>query len=132
MADDRIIVGLDIGTSVIRVAIGEVDDDGSLHIVATSAQKSAGLRNGVIVNIEDAKDAIRQAIESAENKGGVLVNSVIVSIGGSQIESQNSRGVVPIRSNSKGGTSAVTREDIEKVIEIATAINYPADRGKSM
>ena len=130
MADDRIVVGLDIGTSVIRVAIGEVDDDNNLHIVATSAQKSAGLRNGVIVNIEDAKDAIKQAIEAAETKGGVLVNSVIVSIGGSQIESQNSRGVVPIRNNSKGGSSAVTREDIEKVIDIATAINYPADREK--
>ena len=130
MADDRIITGLDIGTSVIRVAIGEVDENGDLHIVATSAQKSAGLRNGVIVNIEDAKDAIKKAIEEAENTAGVLVNSVIVSIGGSQIESQNARGVVPIRSNSKGGTSAVTQDDIEKVIEIATAINYPADREK--
>ena len=130
MADDRIIVGLDIGTSVIRVAIGEVDDDGKLHIVATSAQKSAGLRNGVIVNIEDAKDVIKEAIEAAETKGGVLVDSVIVSIGGSQIESQNSSGVVPIRNTNKGGTTAVTREDIEKVIDIATAINYPADREK--
>ena len=130
MADDRIIVGLDIGTSVIRVAIGEVDDEDKLHIVATSAQKSAGLRNGVIVNIEDAKDAIKQAIEAAETKGGVLVNSVIVSIGGSQIESQNTSGVIPIRSNNKGSSSAVSREDIEKVIDIATAINYPADREK--
>ena len=131
MADDRIIVGLDIGTSVIRVAIGEVDDEGALHIVATSARPSAGLRNGVIVNIEDAKDAIKAAIEEAETKGGVLVNSVIASIGGLQIESQNLRGVVPIRNNGKSGSSAaVTREDIEKVIDIATAINTPADREK--
>ena len=130
MADDRIIVGLDIGTSVIRVAIGEVDENGNLQIIATSAQKSAGMRNGVIVNIEDAKDAIKEAIEAAENRAGVLVNSVIASIGGSQIESQNSRGVVPIRNNGKGGSSAVTREDVEKVIDIATAINYPADREK--
>lgn len=130
MADDRIVVGLDIGTSVIRVAIGEVDETGSLHIIATSAQKSAGLRNGVIVNIEDAKDAIKEAIEAAETKGGVLVNSVIASIGGSQIESENSRGVVPIRNNSKGGSSSVTSDDVEKVIDIATAINYPADREK--
>ncbi|MBR6341400.1 MAG: cell division protein FtsA [Treponema sp.] len=130
MADDRIIVGLDIGTSVIRVAIGEVDENGQLQIIATSAQKSAGMRNGVIVNIEDAKDAIKEAIEAAETRAGVLVNSVIASIGGSQIESQNSRGVVPIRNNGKGGSSAVTREDIEKVIDIATAINYPADREK--
>jgi len=130
MADDRIIVGLDIGTSVIRVAIGEVDDNGSLHIISTSAKKSAGLRNGVIVNIEDAKDAIKEAIEAAENNGGVLVKSVIVSIGGSQIESENARGVFPIRNNGKGGSSPVTSSDVEKVIEIATAINYPADREK--
>ena len=130
MADDRIVVGLDIGTSVIRAAIGEVDDVGTLHIIATSAQKSAGLRNGVIVNIEDAKDAIKEAIEAAETKGGVLVNSVIASIGGSQIESENSRGVVPIRNNAKGGSASVTSEDVEKVIDIATAINYPADREK--
>ncbi|MBR4180153.1 MAG: cell division protein FtsA [Treponema sp.] len=130
MADDRIIVGLDIGTSVIRAAVGEVDDEGALHIVSTSSRKSAGLRNGVIVNIEDAKDAIKETLEKAETNGGVLINSVIASIGGSQIESQNSRGVVPIRNNSKGGSSAVTPEDVEKVIDIATAINYPADREK--
>ena len=75
MADDRIIVGLDIGTSVIRVAIGEVDDEGALHIVATSARPSAGLRNGVIVNIEDAKDAIKAAIEEAETKINQLINA---------------------------------------------------------
>ena len=111
MADDRIIVGLDIGTSFIRVAIGEVDDMGELHIIATSAQKSAGLRNGVIVNIEDVKDAIKEAIEAAETKGGVLVTSVIASIGGSQIESDNSSGIVPIRNNSKGGSAYVTSSD---------------------
>ena len=130
MADDRIIVGLDIGTSFIRVAIGEVDDMGELHIIATSAQKSAGLRNGVIVNIEDAKDAIKETIKAAETKGGVLVTSVIASIGGSQIESDNSSGIFPIRNNGKSGSAYVTSADVEKVIDIATAINYPADREK--
>ena len=71
------IVGLDIGTSVIKVAVGEVDEDGKLQIIATSSRKSAGLRNGVIVNIEDAKDAIREAIEAAEQDAGILINSVI-------------------------------------------------------
>mgnify|MGYP003293209164 CR=1 FL=1 len=130
MADERCIVGLDIGTSVIRVAIGEVEDDGSLHVIATSEKKSNGLRNGVIVNIEDAKDVIKEAIEAAEQEAGVIVNSVIASIGGSKIESENSRGVVPIRPSGKNNSSAVTHEDVSKVIEIATAMNYPADREK--
>ena len=130
MADERCIVGLDIGTSVIRVAVGEVDEGGNLHVIATSSKKSAGLRNGVIVNIEDAKDVIKDAIESAEQEAGIIASSVIASIGGSQIESENSRGVVPIRPNGKNNTSAVTPEDVAKVIDIATAINYPADREK--
>lgn len=130
MADERCIVGLDIGTSVIRVAIGEITDEGNLQVIATAEKKSAGLRNGVIVNIEDAKDVIKDAIETAEQEAGVIVNSVIASIGGSQIESENSRGVVPIRPTGKSNSSAVTAEDVAKVIEIATAINYPADREK--
>ena len=130
MADEKCIVGLDIGTSVIRVAIGEVDEDGNFRVIATSSKPSAGLRNGVIVNIEDAKDAIKDAVEAAEQEGGVIVSSVIASVGGAQIESENSRGVTPIRANGKNNIRAVTPEDVTKVIETATAINYPADREK--
>ena len=55
MADGKV-VGLDIGTSMIRVAIGEIDPDtGNIRIAGTASRKSAGLRNGVRVNIEDAQ-----------------------------------------------------------------------------
>lgn len=122
------IVGLDIGTSVIKVAVGEVDEDGKLQIIATSSRKSAGLRNGVIVNIEDAKDAIREAIEAAEQDGGILVNSVITAIGGSQIEGEQSKGVVPVRSNKNN--REITADDVDKVIDNATAIMLPEDKEK--
>ena len=122
------IVGLDIGTSVIKVAVGELDEDGKLQIIATSSRKSAGLRNGVIVNIEDAKDAIREAIEAAEQDGGILVNSVITAIGGSQIEGEQSKGVVPVRSNKNN--REITADDVDKVIDNATAIMLPEDKEK--
>ena len=77
MNDERTIVGLDIGTEVIKVAVGKYDDNGKLEIVATSSKKSVGLKNGVIVNIEEAKDAIKAAIEEVEQNAGMLVNSVI-------------------------------------------------------
>lgn len=127
---ERTIVGLDIGTSIVKVAIGEINDEGKLTILATSTRKSSGLRNGVIINIEDAKDIIRETIEDAERTAGVIVDSVIVAVGGSQIESENARGVVPIRPNGRTNRSEVTKEDVSKVIEVATALNYPADREK--
>ncbi|MCQ2582323.1 MAG: cell division protein FtsA [Treponema sp.] len=130
MNGERTIVGLDIGTNVIRVAIATVSDDDKLEIVATSTHKSAGLRNGVIVNIEEAKDAVKNAIEEAEQSAGVIVNSVIAGIGGTYIDYENARGVTPIRANPKSNRREVTQEDISKVIDIATAIRYPVDREK--
>lgn len=129
MADDKI-VGLDIGTSFIRVAIGEIDPEtGNLQIAGTASRKSAGLRNGVIVNIEDAKNAIKEAIDAAEQNAGTTVESVITAIGGSQIESQNSRGTVPVSSTNKS-TKEISRADVERVIECATAIRVPDDKEK--
>lgn len=129
MADDKI-VGLDIGTSVIRVAIGEIDPEtGNLQIAGTASRKSAGLRNGVIVNIEDAKTAIKETIDAAEQNAGTTVESVITAIGGSQIESQNSRGTVPVSSTNKS-TKEISVADLERVIECATAIKVPDDREK--
>ncbi len=129
MADGKI-VGLDIGTSVIRVAIGEVDaQTGEVSIAGTSSVKSAGLRNGVIVNIEDAKTAIKAAIDAAEQNAGTTVESVITAIGGSQIESFNSRGTVPVSSSGKA-TKEISRADVERVIECATAVKVTDDREK--
>ena len=129
MADGKV-VGLDIGTSMIRVAIGEIDPDtGNIRIAGTASRKSAGLRNGVIVNIEDAKNAIKETIDAAEQNAGTTVDSVITAIGGSQIESQNSRGTVPVSSQNKS-TKEISRADVERVIECATAIKVPDDREK--
>ena len=129
MADGKV-VGLDIGTSMIRVAIGEIDPDtGNIRIAGTASRKSAGLRNGVIVNIEDAKNAIKETIDAAEQNAGTTVDSVITAIGGSQIESQNSRGTVPVSSANKS-TKEISRADVERVIECATAIKVPDDREK--
>ena len=129
MADEKI-VGLDIGTSTIRVAIGEIDaETGNLQIAGTASRKSAGLRNGVIVNIEDAKNAIKEAIDAAEQNAGTSVESVITAIGGSQIESMNSKGTVPVSSNGKS-TKEISRTDVERVIECATAVKVPDDKEK--
>ena len=129
MADGKV-VGLDIGTSMIRVAIGEIDPDtGNIRIAGTASRKSAGLRNGVIVNIEDAKNAIKETIDAAEQNAGTTVDSVITAIGGSQIESQTSRGTVPVSSANKS-TKEISRADVERVIECATAIKVPDDREK--
>jgi cell division protein FtsA len=124
MANDkeRIIVGLDIGTSVIRVVIGELNEStDKLEVIGTASIESGGINKGSIVNIEKAKDAIKEAIETAEYNASVTVDSVVLGIGGSQVEGKNSRAVVPVRSNGRTNRE-ITEEDVNKVIENATEI----------
>ena len=119
------IVGLDIGTSVIRVAIGEIDPETQKMVITGTAQKkSAGLRNGVIVNIEDAKNAIKEAIDAAEQNAGTIVESVVTAVGGELIESQNSKGVVPVSSTNKS-TKEIGPEDSTTFDSSSFLVSFP-------
>jgi cell division protein FtsA len=122
-----VVVGLDIGTSFVREAIGEINDEGSIEIIGVAARESAGLRNGVIVNIEAAMTVIRETLEAAEQNAGYEVTSCVTSIGGVQIESLNSRGLVAVTSHGKSNRE-ITAQDVERVIEAANAVQIPMDR----
>ncbi len=123
------IVGLDIGTSAVRAVIAEVNEEGKLTVLATATRDSDGLQQGIVVNIEAAKEVVKETIEAVENTAGIAVDSVIVSLGGLTIESRNYRGTVPIEAN-KGVPREITQEDVIKVINTATTINLPFEREK--
>lgn len=121
------IVGLDIGTSCIRVVIGENDENGELKIAGTASEKSVGLRNGNIVNIEAASGAIRRAIENAEQNAGMEIRSCYAAIGGEQIEGLNASGKVAVSSKGRYQRE-IAESDIERVRESATAVQLSLDR----
>ncbi|HET6371844.1 MAG TPA: cell division protein FtsA, partial [Candidatus Polarisedimenticolia bacterium] len=85
---------------------------------------SRGLRKGVVVNVDQTVDALRAAVEEAELMSGVSVERAFVGIAGGHIKGFNSRGVVAIA----GRDREVTRDDVERVIESARAVQLPADR----
>ena len=127
---EGIIVGLDVGSSVIKVAIGSYDEKTEeVQIAGISSIKSAGLRNGVVVNIEDAKDAIQKAIDAAEQNAGMKIDSVVTAVGGACIESMNSKGSVPVNSAGKNNKE-ITKSDYKRVIEYASTVPFPPDREK--
>lgn len=122
-----IIVGLDIGTSNIRVAIAEILDNDSLNILGLAVKPSSGVRNGAIVNIEAAIESIKAAIESAEQDAGIEVFSCVTAIGGSQIESYNSEGLAAIISKNQLSRE-ITQADKDRALESARATLIPLDR----
>ncbi len=83
---ERVIVGIDVGTTKICVLVGELDRDGKLNIVGVGTCPSQGLRRGVVVNIEETVTSIAAALDRAERLSGKKIVSAYVGIAGSHIE----------------------------------------------
>jgi cell division protein FtsA len=116
-----IIVGLDIGTTKICAVVGEIVHD-AVEIIGLGSHPSEGLRKGVVINIEKTVDSIKEAIEEAETMAGCEISSVYAGIAGGHIKGFNSHGVIALKEKE------VTKKDIERVIEAASAVAIPMDR----
>ena len=118
---EELIVGLDIGTTKVACLVGELTDDG-IDIIGVGTQPCAGLKKGVVVNIDATVSAIQKAVEEAEHMAGVEITQVYAGIAGAHIKAFHSEGVVAIRDRE------VRPGDIERVIEAAKAVSIPQDR----
>ena len=121
-ADNKLIVGLDIGTSKVVAIVGELRADGSIEVVGIGKHASRGMKKGVVVNIESTVQSIQRAIEEAELMAGCQIHSVFAGIAGSHIRSMNSHGIVAIKDRE------VVQADIDRVMDAAKAVAIPADQ----
>ena len=118
----RMIVGLDIGTSKVVAIVGEINPEGTLEIIGIGSHSSQGLKKGVVINIDSTVQSIQRAVEEAELMAGCQIHSVYAGIAGNHIRSLNSHGIVAIRDRE------VFQPDIDRVIDAAQAVAIPADQ----
>ncbi len=121
---EDIIVGLDIGTTKTCAVIGFLNENNQVEIAGVGVAPSRGLKNGIIVNIENTSASIIKAIEDCELMAGYDVTSVFVGISGQHLKGENSKGVVAIANR----TRTITSVEVKRVIEAAQAIVIPVDR----
>jgi cell division protein FtsA len=118
--NNNIFVGLDIGTTKVCAIVAEAKND-SLEIIGVGTSGSAGLKNGVVVNIENTVESITKAVEDAELMAGYQIQEASVGIAGSHIRGFSSRGIVAVKSRE------VTQQDIDRVISAAKTMSIPMD-----
>ncbi|MCP3876219.1 MAG: cell division protein FtsA [Desulfobacteraceae bacterium] len=119
--NEKIIVGLDIGTTKICAIVGEMLED-EINVIGVGSHPSTGLRKGTVVNIESTVDSIKKAVEEAELMAGCDISSVYVGIAGNHIKGLNSHGIIAIKGRE------ITDQDVERVIDAAKAVAIPTDR----
>lgn len=125
MSPDQILVGLDVGTTMIRVVIGKREDqDKAPSIIGVGESPASGIRKGVIVDIEEAVSSISQALEKAERMTGIQIQHAVVSVGGAHVSGLESHGVIAVAR----ADGEITENDIVRVIDASQAIQIPTNR----
>lgn len=123
MNSNDIYVSLDIGTSSVKVIIGEMVND-SLNIIGVGNVKSEGLKKGSIVDIDETVHSIKQAVEQAERMIGMEIRRVIVGVTGNHVSLMPCHGVVAVSSENR----EITNEDVARVIDAAQVVSIPPER----
>lgn len=82
MATERTIAALDIGSTKICCFIAQVSEAGRIRVTGMSHHASAGVRGGVVVDMEAAYRHMLSAVHAAEQMAGATLEQVVVSVSG--------------------------------------------------
>ena len=114
MEKEKIIVGLDIGTTKICALVGKQNKQNKLEILGIGQAVSDGVVQGLVTNIDKTVIAIEKAIKEAEDHANIDINVVNVGIAGRHIQSTHHQG-------------SITREAVEEAITVAAVVRLPND-----
>ena len=93
-------VGLDIGTTSVKVVVAEYIE-GQMNIIGVGNAKSDGLNRGIVVDIDQTVQAIQRAVRQAEEKAGIQIKSVNVGLPANLLEVESCQGMIAVSSESK-------------------------------
>ena len=96
--NNKIVVGLDIGTTKICAVVGRKNEYGKLEVLGMGVAASDGVIRGVVTNIDRAVAAISIAIKEAERESGIRIDEVNVGIAGEHIRSTSHHGNITLPS----------------------------------
>jgi len=106
-------LAIDIGSSAVTAVIAKHDLDNNINILGTGIQKSNGINKGLIINIEEASKAIKDAVSVAKRSTTEMIDTTVVSISGSYSKSIRSSGSVNVPNG------LITETEINQVMQMA-------------
>lgn len=123
MAKTGMYVGLDIGTTSVKLVVAEYIE-GQMNIIGVGNAKSDGLNRGIVVDIDQTVQAIQRAVRQAEEKAGIQIKSVNVGLPANLLEVESCQGMIAVSSESK----EITDEDVRNVASAALVRSTPPER----
>lgn len=119
-----VVVGVDIGSSKVCTIIGELNKNSQIQILGVGTSDCKGLKKGIIVDIDNAVEAIKSSVEQAERMSNSEIEDAYINLAGGQTSLIKNRGVVAI----SGEDMEVKPEDVDRAIQAARIVTIPLDR----
>ncbi len=117
-------VAVDIGSGTVRAVLAEARPDGGIGLVGAGQCPSAGLRKGVVVDIEAVGAAMANAVAMAESASGSAVSSALIGVSGSHLISAPSLGRTTVAAPGR----EITPDDVERALESCEQAGVAPDR----
>lgn len=89
MASDEIVTAIDIGTTKVCTIVGSKFGNRGIQVLGYSVVKNTGLRKGMVSDMEATEQAVRESVESVEEKTGYRVDSAFAGVTGAHIQFRN-------------------------------------------
>jgi cell division protein FtsA len=118
------IAAIDVGTTKVCTVMADVYHNESIRVLGVGVTPSHGLHKGLVVNINEAKESIRQSVRIAERMAGHKLESAYVGVTGRHMSSVNNRGSIAITRNSQ----LVRPDDLRRVLDVARSIKVPSEQ----
>jgi cell division protein FtsA len=118
------LASIDVGTTKICTITADVDEAGGIRVSGVGISPSKGLHKGLVVNIGEARESIRDSVRKAEQTSGRRIESAYIGVTGRHVSSLNNRGVVAINRNDR----LVRPDDLKRVLQCARSVKIPGDR----
>lgn len=122
MENEKIVVGLDIGTTKICAIVGRKNEYGKLEVLGMGKAESHGVIRGIVTNIDKTVCAIEKAVKEAEDQIGINIRVVNVGIAGQHIKSSIRHGSITRNSDD----DEITIEDVNRLTNDMYRIVIPA------
>ncbi|RRG07062.1 MAG: cell division protein FtsA [Lactobacillus sp.] len=123
MGNTGIYVGLDIGTTSIKVIVAEYVK-GQMNVIGVGSERSEGLSRGVVVDIDKAVAAIQNAVRQAEQRAEIEIHEVTAGIPANLLEIEPCQGMIAVADESK----EINDSDVRNVAAAALVRNLPPER----
>ncbi|MBI3638301.1 cell division protein FtsA [Candidatus Wolfebacteria bacterium] len=118
------ITALDLGSSQIKILVGEIERDNKLSLLGVLKSGSAGMRRGELVSPDDISGQLGRMLNDVKQIHKTALKNIFINVNGANVRIHNSRGIVAV----SRADNEIYQDDVDRVLKASQAINLGANR----